>query len=105
MIRSNNPAILGKKRNMNVFPPSRDETFTQLRVMIIRVRVLVYLISIVKQALFAYVIHAWINSWNQPVLSNVSLLKETTGAFDGARIHAWQGFTDFESDALPASST
>ena len=43
---------------MNVFPPSRDETFTQLRVMIIRVRVLVYLISIVKQALFVYVIHA-----------------------------------------------
>ena len=43
---------------LNVFPSSRDETFTQLRIRIIMVRVLIYLISIVKQALFAYVIHA-----------------------------------------------
>ena len=43
--------------------------------------------SIVKQPLFAFVNHALIRSWNQPVLSNGGksfLLKETTGAFDGA---------------------
>jgi len=43
--------------------------------------------SIVKQALFAFVNHARIRSWNQLVLSNEGksfLLKETTGAFDGA---------------------
>jgi len=28
------------------------------------------------------------------------LLKETTGAFDGARTHDWQVSTDHESDAL-----
>ena len=31
---------------------------------------LVYFSSIMKQALFAYVNHIWICSWNQPVLSN-----------------------------------
>ena len=31
------------------------------------------------------------------------LLKETTGAFDGARTHDWQVSTDNESDALPTS--
>jgi len=29
------------------------------------------------------------------------LLKETTGAFDGARTHDWQVSTDHESYALP----
>ena len=51
---------------------------------------------------FAYVNHARIHSWNQPVLTNESsfLLKETTGAFDEARTHDWQVSTDHKSDAL-----
>ena len=32
--------------------------------------ILIYFNSIVKQAFFAYVNHARIRSWNQPVLSN-----------------------------------
>jgi len=46
-----------------------------------------YFSSIVKRELFANVNHARIRSCSQPVLSNegkVFLLKETTGAFDGA---------------------
>ena len=41
-----------------------------------------------KQAIFAYVNHARIHSWNKPVLSNEGsfLLKETTGAFDGLEL-------------------
>ena len=31
------------------------------------------------------------------------MLKETTGAFDGARTHDWQVSTDHESDALPTA--
>ena len=30
------------------------------------------------------------------------LLKEITGAFDGARTQDWQASTNYESDALPA---
>ena len=39
-----------------------------------------------KQAIFSYVIHTRIRSWNQPVISNEGsfLLKETMGAFAGA---------------------
>ena len=39
---------------------------------------------------------------SQPVLSNENsfLLKETTGAFDGARTHDQQVSTNHESDAL-----
>ena len=60
---------------------------------------LIYFSLIVKQAI-AYVNHARINSWNQPVLSKKSsfLLKETTGAFDGAQTHDWQASTDHKSD-------
>ena len=29
------------------------------------------------------------------------MLKETTGAFDGAQTHDWQASTDNESDELP----
>ena len=49
--------------------------------------ILVYLSLIVKQAIFAWVNQAQIDSWIQPVLSNEGLnflLKETTGAFEGA---------------------
>ena len=54
-----------------------------------------------KQAyFFAYVNHARTSSCNQPVLNNVgkSLLKETTGVFDGAQTHDWQVSTDYESN-------
>ena len=31
------------------------------------------------------------------------MLKETTGAFDGALTHDWQASTDYESDVLPTA--
>ena len=45
-----------------------------------------YFSFILKQDFFAIVNHAWICSYNQPVLSNDGsfLLKETTGVFNGA---------------------
>ena len=46
-----------------------------------------YFSLIVKQALFAYVHHAWIHSWNQPVLSNEGKV--------------WS--TNYESDTLPTA--
>ena len=52
-----------------------------------------------KQAI-AYVNHARIRSWNQPVLSKegkVSCLKKQRGLFDGARTHDWQVSTGHES--------
>ena len=56
---------------------------------------------IVKQALFSYVNHAQIRSWNQPVLSKFQVSCTKTGAFDGIRTHDWQASTDYESNALP----
>ena len=60
-----------------------------------------YCFSLWNKQFFAYVNHARICSWKQPVLSNESsfLLKETTKrAFDRARTHDWQVSTDHESD-------
>jgi len=59
----------------------------------------------VKQAI-AYVNHARIRSWNQPVLNKESkvVAQGNNGAFDGARTHDWQVSTDHESDALPTAS-
>ena len=54
-----------------------------------------------KQAIFAWVNQAQIDSSIQPVLSNEGLnflLKETTGAFEGALTQSWQASTDYESD-------
>ena len=61
------------------------------------------LVRLWNKQLFAYVNHARIRSWNQPVLSNeskVSCSRKTAGAFDGARTHDWQVSTDHESDAI-----
>ena len=43
--------------------------------------------STVKQVLFAFVNHAWIRSWDQPVLI-------------GPRTYDWQASTDYEPDAI-----
>ena len=52
--------------------------------------------------MFAYVNQARFHSWIQPVLSNeglISVLKETTGVFEGALTQSWQASTDYDSDA------
>ena len=59
---------------------------------------------IVKEAVFVYVNHSQILSWNQPVLNNESfLLKETMEAFDGARTHDLQASINHKSDPLPTA--
>ena len=81
-----------------------SETKTQMLPLICLVYTNLFLDRLWNMQLFSYVNHAQIRSYNQPVLSNESkvfLLKETTGAFDGARTHNWQVSTDHESDALP----
>jgi len=61
----------------------------------------------VKQAVFGYVNHAQICSWNQPVLSKkINFLAQgTTGAFDGAKTRVpINGYpsTDYKTDTLPS---
>ena len=56
-----------------------------------------------KQAIF-YLCKSRSNPFLEPTgtkqLKYSFLLKETPGAFDGARTHAWYVSTDHESDAL-----
>jgi len=68
--------------------------------------ILIYFSLIVKQAISAYVNHARIRSWNQPLLSNVSCVnlcsrKQREPLMGLGEL--WQASTDYKWDMLPTA--